>query len=118
MKRVLVLSAAAIGRLTKIQTVSRKDVIVNTPLVGIDRYRRTTVVWQESRRGVKRPFAMVAVARKGKPFGKPVALGRTNPPGELVSGPTLAVSSSGAAVNKVTAAWVTETTVRVSDPTF
>lgn len=86
------------GTLTRRRTVSRKDVIVNTPLVGIDRRGTTTVVWQENRRRIKLPFVMVAVARKGKSFSRPLALGRTNPPGELVSGPTLAVSASGAAV--------------------
>ncbi|MDQ3676306.1 MAG: hypothetical protein M3401_05795 [Actinomycetota bacterium] len=86
------------GRLTRTRTVSRKDAIVNTPLVGIDRHGTMTVVWQENRRRTKLPFVMVAVARRGKRFGTPLALGRANPPGELVSGPTLAVSSSGAAV--------------------
>ena len=64
------------GRLGSIQTVSRKDVIVDGPLVDVDRGGTTTVAWQEFRRGRRRPVVMAATARKHARFGAPVALGR------------------------------------------
>ena len=64
------------GSLSAIRTVSRTDVIVDGPLVGIDREATTTVAWQEFRRGDRRPRVMAAVARPGRRFGAPIALGR------------------------------------------
>ncbi|MGH2918747.1 MAG: hypothetical protein ACRDLS_09155, partial [Solirubrobacteraceae bacterium] len=98
LRYVRVRTRLAHGALTPTRTVSRKDVIADAPLVGVDVRGTTTVVWQESRRGRKLPFVMVAVAKKGKPFSRPVTLGRTLEPGELPASPALAVASSGAAV--------------------
>jgi hypothetical protein len=93
------------GRLGPIHTVSRKDVIVDGPLVGVDRHGTTTVAWEEYRRARRRPFIMVAVARRGHAFGRPAALGRGASEPEtgfafvgFDSPPPLAVAPNGRAV--------------------
>lgn len=78
--------------------MSRKDVIVDTPLVGVDRGGTTTVSWLESRRGRRSPYVMAAVARKGTGFGTPVQLGRSSPEGDLGFGQSMVVARDGGAV--------------------
>lgn len=89
------------GRLTKPQTVSRRDQVVADAVVGVDARGRTTVVWTQGARArrfgpLSHMSIMAAVGGPGGRFGAPVRLGGTEDFGGAE--PRLAVAPDRAAV--------------------
>ena len=62
------------GKLGAPSTISRGDAIVAAPQVGVDENGNATAVWAQAGRHVT---IMAAFHPHGKPFGKPVEIGRT-----------------------------------------
>jgi hypothetical protein len=92
------------GRLGRPQTISSSSEIVANPQVGVDQDGNATAVWVQAGRHIR---IMAAFHPHGKPFGRPVELGRS---GHFVDAmPQLAVGRFG----DVVVAWNSGPTIRV-----
>ncbi|MEA2218265.1 MAG: hypothetical protein QOJ35_891 [Solirubrobacteraceae bacterium] len=81
------------GRLGRPQTISSSGEIVASPQVGVDEHGDVTAVWVQAGRHIR---VMAAFHPHGKPFGRPVELGRS---GHFADAqPQLAVGRFGDAV--------------------